>query len=197
MYCRKCGNELNDSAKFCNKCGINLITGEQNEDNKGNEKIYKNYYFKSDTNTCVTIDYDKITIKRSGIRSMSRYGLKGEKTMMINQISSVQFKKAGLMQGYLQFILVGSQESKGGLSDAKSDENAIIFSTNAGNRDALEIKKYIEDFNSNHNNNEIIVNNIIKEDKYDKLEKIKKLYDDKVLSEEEYNKEKEKIMNQE
>ena len=40
-----------------------------------------------------------------------------------------------------------------------------------------------------------ISNNINKEDSYDKLEKIKKLYDDKVLTKQEYEEEKAKILN--
>lgn len=52
---------------------------------------------------------------------------KGEKAIAIRSISAVQFKGAGLTAGYLQIAFSGSKEIKGGLFDAASDENTIMF----------------------------------------------------------------------
>lgn len=32
MYCKKCGNEVNDSAAFCKKCGYRFQTGDKPAD---------------------------------------------------------------------------------------------------------------------------------------------------------------------
>ena len=74
-------------------------------------------------------DNDKITIRRKGVRSFAKHGLKGDKTIMLKQISSIQLKEAGLTTGYIQFVIIGSQESKGGLKQALEDENTVAKQT--------------------------------------------------------------------
>lgn len=147
----------------------------------------------------VEINYDRITIKRKGIISFANHGLKGEKTIMLKQISAIQLKETGITNGYLQFILIGSQESKGGLNAALKDENSIVFGGSFNdkllNKNAREIKNYIEHFNSSNSDNKIINNVIKNDDKYDKLKKVKELLDNDIISQEEFNREKEKILN--
>jgi len=71
---------------------------------------------------------DKIRIKRKGVLSFLTQGLKGEKGILISQISSIQFRQAGLVaNGYIQFAFVGGQEAKGGLFEATQDENSVMF----------------------------------------------------------------------
>lgn len=140
----------------------------------------------------IILEDDKITIKRKGFFSLLNYGLKGEKTIQISSITGIQLKKSGLMNGYLQFIVIGSQESKGGLSSAQRDENTVCWVYGKCNKYAEEIKMYIENYNSNKiKNNSVIVT---EEDKYDKLKKLKKLLDDGVLTQEEFETEKKKIL---
>ena len=152
----------------------------------------KEYVFKNlgVGKTIVRIENNKLTIKRKGIRSALNYGLKGEKTIMINQISAVQFKKSGFATGYIQFVIPGSQENKHGLTDALKDENTVTFNMNAkeANANAQEIKEYIENFNSEGSSSNV------EEDKYDKLKKLKDLFDDGVIDESEFKKEKDKLL---
>lgn len=46
MYCRNCGKELNDNAKFCSNCGTSLLIEEKDEKkdtcNRMNETIHEN-----------------------------------------------------------------------------------------------------------------------------------------------------------
>lgn len=153
----------------------------------------KEYVFKNlgVGKTIVRIENNKLTIKRKGIRSALNYGLKGEKTIMINQISAVQFKKSGMAAGYIQFIIPGSQENKCGLMDALKDENTVTFNMNekVANANAQEIKEYIENFNSGNS-----VAPVAEEDKYDKLKKLKELLDDGIIDEKEFKEEKEKLL---
>ena len=122
------------------------------------------------------------------------YGLKGIKTINIRQISAIQLKESKITIGYIQFVIVGSSESKGGLQRAMKDENTVIFDGGIdknANTKAKEIKKYIEDYINNNNKNA----NVKIEDKYDKLAKLKKLLDNNVITENEFNEEKNKILN--
>lgn len=145
---------------------------------------------------CIAIlEDDKITIRRKGILAFSNYGLKGDKVIFLRNISGIQLKEAKMTVGYLQFIIIGSQESKGGLQSAMKDENTIVFGggfhDKQMNESATEIKSYIENYllNMNQPNSTTTI-----PDKYDQLSKIKKLLDDGILSQEEYENEKRKIL---
>jgi hypothetical protein len=71
---------------------------------------------------------DRIVILRKGVMGFLSQGHKGEKSVFIHQISSVQFKDPGLAtSGYIQFAFLGGQETKGGLFNATKDENSVMF----------------------------------------------------------------------
>ena len=69
-----------------------------------------------------------VRIKRGGLLALVTQGLKGDKEILVAQISSIQFKDAGpFFNGYIQFAYPGSQESKGGIFQATKDENSVMF----------------------------------------------------------------------
>lgn len=156
----------------------------------------KEYIFSSvQGGKCIAIlEDDRITIKRKGFLAFNNYGLKGEKVIFLRNISGIQLKEAKMTVGYLQFVIIGSQESKGGLQSAMKDENTIVFGggfhDKEMNENAKAIKKYIENYILNANYNV----NASTSDKYDKLAKIKKLLDDGILTQEEFESEKRKIL---
>ena len=84
---------------------------------------------------------DKITITPKGVLGFLAKGLKGTKTIPIASITAIQFREAGLVNGYLQFTIPGGVESRGGALAAARDENTFMFSANDG---AVEIKEFIE-----------------------------------------------------
>ena len=57
--------------------------------------------------------------------SLLTQGLKGDKEILISQISSIQFKKPGTTNGYIQFAFLGGLEAKRGVFQASGDENSI------------------------------------------------------------------------
>ncbi len=72
---------------------------------------------------------DKVVISRRGVLGLVNHGLKGDKEIRISQISSIQFKKAGMVNGYIQFAFLGGHEAKGGVFQATQDENTVMFTT--------------------------------------------------------------------
>lgn len=151
----------------------------------------KEYIFKGSTSgkTKIILEDDRVTIIRKGFIAFCAHGLKGQKTIILNSISGMQYKPSGISAGYLQFVVIGSQENKGGLHSALKDENTVCFVGKKYNKMAEEIKEYVENYNLNK------TGKIIKEtDKYDQLSKIKKLLDEGVLSQEEFEMEKKKIL---
>lgn len=171
---------------------------KSNSNAKLNEIKYKQYNFKSiqSGNASIIINDDKITIKRNGLLALNAHGLTGEKTFRINQISAVQLKEAKMAIGYIQFVLIGSQESKGGLQAAMRDENTVCFdggfNTDRTNQEAREIKEYIENYISNMDKNKNVI--VSQDDKYDKLAKLKKLLDENIITQEEFESEKSKLL---
>lgn len=69
-----------------------------------------------------------LRIKRKGILAFMSQGIKGDKEILVSQISSIQFKKANaFVNGYIQVAFVGGQEAKGGIFQGVNDENSVMF----------------------------------------------------------------------
>ena len=128
------------------------------------QKEYEFYSLGMGGKSIIKINGNTLTISRPGLMSKMSLGFTGDKTIMINQISGVQIKKVGLARGYIQFIMAGTKEVKSGIIGGKIDENVVYSdssfkkSNKQINDDFEEIKKYIEDFNSNQNNTTVVQN---------------------------------------
>ena len=71
---------------------------------------------------------DNLVISRKGLMGFLSQGMKGDKEISLEHISSVQFKAAGtLMNGYIQFAFVGGTENQAGIFGATADENSVMF----------------------------------------------------------------------
>lgn len=146
--------------------------------------------------TIIKLEEGKLTISRPGIISKFSHGFSGEKTILFNQISAVQIKKAGIAGGYIQFIIAGTKEAKSGIvfGDIK-DENIVYFASTFNNKKtnaaAEEIKNTIEQYNLKNNKSTVFIK---EDDKYDKLAKLKKLLDNNVITKEEFEKEKTRLL---
>jgi hypothetical protein len=117
------------------------------------------------------------------------YGLKREKTIPINQIVSVQVKKAGLLSGYILFQTIGSIDNNilKNAQEVYKDENAVTFQAKSKYLEAIEIKEFIENIqNSSTSNNHIST--------ADEILKFKKLLEDGTITEEEFEKQKKKLI---
>jgi len=83
----------------------------------------------------VTVDDTWVTIQRKGVLAKATQGwTKGEKRIPIMSITAVEFKKPGATNGYIRFTVPGVIERARtrGAFDA-SDENAVMFSRSALN----------------------------------------------------------------
>lgn len=70
-----------------------------------------------------------LRILRSGVMAFMGHGFKGEKEILISSISSVQYRAPSFFaNGYLQIAFHGGAEAKGGIFQAASDENTVLFS---------------------------------------------------------------------
>lgn len=196
VFCTNCGIKLTNESLFCTNCGTKLNSINELE------SVPKKYLFNSlsDGKVEIIIENNKLTISRPGLISKFSHGLSGDKTILINQITAVQLKKVGFSRGYIQFIISGHEERKSGVVKGEKDENIVYFDNFGSkknleyNNNADEIKKYIENFNS-QSQLTTPISITQQSDKYDKLKKIKELLDNGTLTQEEFEKEKQKILN--
>ncbi len=137
----------------------------------------------------VEIIGDKLKISRKGVLAFLSQGMKGDKEILISQISSVQFKKAGrLTNGYIQFAFVGGQESKGGLFDSTRDENSVMFN-NKQQPVFEELKDHLDAVR-----NSITRGAPAQLSELDELEKLASLRDRGILNDEEFEAKKKQIL---
>lgn len=146
-------------------------------------KEYKGY------DGTVVLSDNSITIKRGAKGFLLAGGkLRGDKTITISRIVAVQLKKAGMIAGYIQFTLMGGSEAKSGLIQSTTDENSIHFhNRNKNNEKFAELKMLIEQrMDGNNQTNQTSSAN--------DLEKLFELKEKGVLTEEEFQKQKTKIL---
>jgi hypothetical protein len=92
-----------------------------------NEISSQNPFSVKGVNGIVEFDGMFVYIKRKGAVGFISQGLKGDKQIPVQSITSVQLKKSGwLTNGYIQFATAAG-ENIGGLQEAATNENSVIF----------------------------------------------------------------------
>jgi len=135
---------------------------------------------------------DKVTIAPKGMLGFLNKGLKGTKTIPFASISAIQFREAGpIVSGYMQFTIPGGNESRSGVFSAANDENTFMFAGKKYNELALEIKGYIESKVRELRTPHYVpaVTNLS-----DELQKLAKLREQGILSDEEFHAAKKKLI---
>jgi len=139
----------------------------------------------------LTVFRDKVVISRRGVVGFMTHGFHGDKEIRISQISSIQFKKAGLVNGFIQFAFTGGREAKRGMWEATQDENTIVF--NVWQQDEfLKAKNLIEELMSQPAMQQAAAATV--EDIPKKLEQLAQLREAGIVSEEEYRAKKAELL---
>lgn len=172
-----------------NGSGFKLFTKQES----GKEIISKNKVIlnlKSNCKYTITVTDDYVSIEQKGIMNTLNRGITGSKTFMFKNMSGLQYKKSGMTTGYLQLILVGSMESKGGVMSAVKDENTILFAKKEEHL-ILELKEYIE-YKMSHIDkpHENTYDHLL----YNELKDLKSLLDDGIITQSEFNEKKKQIL---
>jgi hypothetical protein len=135
---------------------------------------------------------DKVTITPKGVLGFMTKGLKGTKTIPFGSITGIQFKEAGaVFSGYIQFTIPGGNESKGGVFSAASDENTFMFAEKKNNELAIKIKEYIESavLKLRAPQHQTSASNLS-----DEIQKLARLKEQGILSDEEFQSAKKKLI---
>lgn len=154
----------------------------------------KEIYIKNPGKTLITVTEESLTINRKGIINTMNHGVKGEKTIPFKNITAIQLKKPGMTNGYIQFTLLGGNESKGGVFAAAADENTLMFSKKYLD-DMVELKDFIESQQSKINSQNV-VNNISEKSVAEQIKEFKELLDLDIITQEEFDKKKLELLSQ-
>ena len=137
---------------------------------------------------------DRIIIKRKGMMSKLTQGLKGDKSILISRISSVQFKNATTFtNGYIQFGFSGGDESKSGLLDATKDENTVMFKKSQ-QTEFERLRDKVDRLIASANAPTQTSKSQKPSSDLDELEKLARLKEKGIITEEEFNQKKKQIL---
>lgn len=142
----------------------------------------------------INLTDNSISISRKGVMSKLSHGFVGEKTIMIDQITSVQFKKSTTWtDGFLQFVVPGTIERS--KRDSRSDENTIFFKDPWGhyaeeNKNAEFIKNFIEEQHIKMKQPQIVNSS----SNLDEIKKLKELLDIGAITKEEFDNKKKELL---
>ena len=151
------------------------------------------FSFTNNTHSTLKVYSDYLTIKHSGaLNFMSKRGLKGEKRINFNSISSIECRKATTMAaGFIQFSIMGSGFG-GGITASAGDENSILFDASKNNL-VQQIVDYIEKRRMEISvpQAQQVVNTV---SSADELMKFKQLLDQGIISQEEFDAKKKQLL---
>lgn len=145
----------------------------------------QNQEFKGKNGTLV-LTSTGVIIKR-GMRGALLGAGRGDKTIPYSSITAVQFKKAGMLSGYLQLTLHGGIEQKGGTMGAMQDENTVSFNSGKS-KDFARAKELIEEKIMQASQGVVAVSSM------DELEKLADLKEKGILTEDEFNVKKRQLL---
>lgn len=151
----------------------------------------KVFYLDGGTGDILEVYEDRIVISHKGVLNFFAMGIKGDKTIYYNNITSVQLKKAGVLAGYIQFSIHGGRENIGGLLGATQDENTITINMTK-NIEAERIVTYINKKLAEIREGGSKPTQVISQ--ADEIKKFKELLDMGVITEEEFNAKKKQIL---
>lgn len=161
-----------------------------NKKEKGKDILSQNsvfIHFKSNGKFDVLVDGSVIKITPRGFTNSINKGLTGQKTYDVNNISGVQYKAPGLTTGFLQIILIGGRDARGGVMGAVKDENSITFTKKEAYL-AQELKEYIE-YCIQHKSSPAPVSSNL-----DEIKKLKELYDMGAITQSEFEQKKAQLL---
>jgi hypothetical protein len=140
----------------------------------------------------IEFDGRSVQITRKGLLAFASQGLKGGKQIPVKAITSVQFKKAGnLVNGYIQFA-TGAGEGRGGINQATSDENTVMFKLSAQSEFEELREAVIEAMHAPSENTQsgdkVVLSTV------EQIEKLSLLLEKGILSRDEFDSEKRKLL---
>ena len=88
------------------------------------EKIFE---VKSVTGQVMNIYEDRVELTQEGVRGFLLQGAQGTKTYYFTDITSIQFKNCGWVNGFFEFTFPGGRDGSGGAWGGINNDNRFTF----------------------------------------------------------------------
>lgn len=154
------------------------------------------------TNGTIVAYDDRVVIERKGAFAfISQKGFTGNRTYFYKDVNAVEFKKPGLTNGYIKFILAGTIDSNATTGIFKTtqnsmeDQNTVILRAFKKETPKLAEELYnliMENISKNRNSNGAIIQS---SSNLDELKKLAELRDSGVINEKEFEEQKHRLLN--
>lgn len=153
------------------------------------------------TNGTIIAYEDKVVISRKGLVAFSTQGgFKGDKTIYYKDLSSVEFKKPGWTNGYMQFVIPGSLNSSAkvgimgsSLQSAKDGNTVILRAFNKKTpKESEQLYELLLSKIEEHKSSTNIEPGALSE--ADELRKYKKLLDEGIITQIEFDNKKKQLL---
>ena len=142
----------------------------------------------------ISFDGDFLVISRKGLMAKMYQGVKGDKRVPVASITSVQLREPKFgTDGYIQLGLLGSIESGSGMIGARGDENSVSF-YKKDFADFQAVRSYIEEKIVERSKPQVVVVSNEGTDVATQLQKLADLKEQGILTQEEFDSEKAKIL---
>lgn len=156
------------------------------------EKIYE---LKGVNGKYLDVYEDKVVIKvKAGLGALfAGSAFNGEKTIYFTDCIGIQFKKAGLMNGYLQFETASGYVNGRGGNNFLAENSFVYEAKKELNIQMVEVaeycKKQIEEYKTKKNS--VAINEV---SAADEIKKFKELLDSGIITDEEFNAKKKELL---
>lgn len=151
------------------------------------------------TNGTIVVYEDRVVIARKGLGSLALQGIKGDRTFFYSDLSGVEYKKPSIMaNGYMKFLTSGTIDINakvgmfGSSKQSAADPNTVILRA-FDKKVPIEsekiynfLMKKISDIKKANNNSGI--------SSADEILKFKKLLENGIISEEEFEAKKKQLL---
>jgi uncharacterized protein YbcC (UPF0753/DUF2309 family) len=142
----------------------------------------------------VSFDGDFLVISRKGLLAKVYQGAKGDKRVPLTSITSVQLREPKFgTDGYIQFGLLGSIDSGGGMMAARHDENSVSF-YKKDLANFLAVRSYVEQQIVERSKPQVVVVGNEGTDVATQLQKLADLKEQGILTQEEFDSQKAKLL---
>lgn len=146
----------------------------------------------------LTADATKVVINRKGISSFANRGMNGEQLIPMASILGVNFKRAGVTAGQINFVTAAGNQNTGGMgalpeftNGAYNKANNIVF-RGEHNSDMEELKSFVEQQIMARSEPTPVATK--QDSSADEIRKFKSLLDDGIITKEEFDAKKKQLL---
>lgn len=152
------------------------------------------------TNGTITAYEDRIIISRKGFMAIMAQGFKGDRTFYYKDISGIEYKKPGMINGYFKVVVPGTLSANAGVGmfgtsqQSLADDNTVVLrmfrNVPAESQKLYDIvMKKIAEIRDSENTSASTYSQA------DEISKFKSLLDNGAITQEEYDNKKRQLLN--